>query len=535
MQEHEDLGNYLVEAIEGAKAEAEKAKVRAQALELKDALMVALANNVTFDDALMAHANMTETEALMLLESLDKEGEEILDKFEDLEARLKKEEEIEAARVTSGIEYDDEEDFLGDDNSTDLEGGRRMRYVPDPSERRLADIEFEITERKRRRRLTAIDFEGHAADFERRLADHIEELQGHIRELQESCTNNMGCAAESMEPMIEDIGTKGEIVTSKTRTMTTLLGEMKNAQVSLDNIDTSSELIYAAVTIAAVIPGIGKLVFKALKNVMKPINKGLSKVDDKATKLQNRVGNKWLASVGNVEKVIDSFNGGLVYNTVQAAHLAAALKDSECAAAIVQELSGFDVLGGLETSITAMKTYVESLATALTALSDVLQSQWWTTNSNALSAVVSKVKPIANFFKPFDPLRQAMQYTITIPWFEGPSTTKHLGNSACPSGYKKKGINNMDCFQKPNSEYEEIAIDRFRRKCSYKDLKWNGFTCLLGRYKRKSGGKKYYAFGSKCKTKSYENPWWSTRCWEKCKSGYTDFTSTCVRKSCPSG
>lgn len=160
---------------------------------------------------------------------------------------------------------------------------------------------------------------------------------------------------------------------------------------------------------------------------MKPINKGLSNVDDKATKLQNRVGNKWLVSVGNVEKLIDSFDSGAVYNTVQAAHMAAALKDSECAAAVINNLSGFDVLGGIDSAVSAVEVYVENLLTALTVLSNTLESKWWTQTSKKLSAVVSKVKPIDDFFTPFDPLRAAMQYTITIPWFEGPGSTKKLG------------------------------------------------------------------------------------------------------------
>ena len=252
---------------------------------------MALENDVSFEDALTSFGNITESEALMLLESLDEEGEDTLNQIMDREAELRMAKGIEAAQVTSGIVYDDDDD-MGYENDTETEGVRRMRYVPDPSQRRLADIEFEITERKRRRRLTAIDFEGHAMDFERRLSDHVEELQGHIRELQEACENKLDCAAEKMSPMIDDIASKGSSVTSKTRSLTTLLGEMKSAQVKLDNIDTSSELstliifvtfgetmfyrltlcsfrlwysVFAAVTIAAVIPGIGKLVFKALK------------------------------------------------------------------------------------------------------------------------------------------------------------------------------------------------------------------------------------------------------------------------------
>lgn len=252
---------------------------------------MALENDVSFEDALVSFGNITESVALMLLESLDEEGEETLNQIMEHEAEKRKAKETEAAQVTSGIVYDDD-DYMGYENDTETEGVRRMRYVPNPSQRRLADIEFEITERKRRRRLTAINFEGHAMDFERRLSDHVEELQGHIRELQEACENKLDCAAEKMSPMIDDIASKGSSVTSKTRSLTMLLGEMKSAQVKLDNIDTSSELsklrsivtfgetlfcrltlcsyrlwysVFAAVTIAAVIPGIGKLVFKALK------------------------------------------------------------------------------------------------------------------------------------------------------------------------------------------------------------------------------------------------------------------------------
>lgn len=66
----------------------------------------------------------------------------------------------------------------------------------------------------------------------------------------------------------------------------------------------------------------------------------------------------------------------------------------------------------------------------------------------------------------------------------------------------------MDCFQKPNSQYKEVAIDRFMRKCSYKDMKENAVgTCLLDKYKRSSKKKKYYCFGSKCSGSDYENPW----------------------------
>jgi len=279
-------------------------------------------------------------------------------------------------------------------------GERKLQFVRHPSRMSTEDHIQAIDNRLHRRRLARNARPRNTGGFERCLSDHIEEIQGHIRHLKLACSAGstaVRCVADSLEDLSNDLGSIGGKITTELAPLSDLLGKLDQGQDAMDKIERLGSIVVKAVGIATNIPGGVGTVFKLVDKGMKPVHKILSTVDTKATQFENTVGKLWQNSVGRIDDLISSFDSGAVYYTTQGAATVASIQDSVCATSLVNELSGANLIGGVERAVDFVKNYIELLYDALKALGSALSSTAWKVISGALESIVSAVEPVRKY------------------------------------------------------------------------------------------------------------------------------------------
>lgn len=122
----------------------------------------------------------------------------------------------------------------------------------------------------------------------------------------------------------------------------------KVVQVVFDHVENIARICLKAVGAAALIPKAGAP-FIPVADVMGKIVPVMTTVDAKFTLFMKTIGTFWSLSIGPVEMVIASFDGGIVQYATMGAEIAADVKESQCTRSLTKSLAGgVDILGGIE-------------------------------------------------------------------------------------------------------------------------------------------------------------------------------------------
>lgn len=131
--------------------------------------------------------------------------------------------------------------------------------------------------------------------------------------------------------------------------------------------------------------------------------------------------------MGRLEKVMNSFDSDVIFNVVSGAAMVASVKESKCMSSMVDHLIGGGVVDRIDQAIDHIKTYIETLVSALEALCDKIMSSAWSSAKDTLNKIMGGVSVIDVVFSPFKPLAKILTYKVTLPWFQLPRTKRSFG------------------------------------------------------------------------------------------------------------
>jgi len=277
----------------------------------------------------------------------------------------------------------------------------------------------------------------------------------------------------------------------------------------------------------------------------------LRTVDSKATQFENSVGKLWQNSVGRIDGIIGSFDSDAFYYVITGATAVATIQESACATSLIDELSGANLIGGIERAVHFVKDYINVLFNALKALKNTLESTAWKGISSILNGIVEAIEPVKKFFTPFEPLSKLIQTKVEIrPWFKLPYTISRLGWNTCDRRYHKGMLDKRTCFEDNSRDWTyHILQNKMRKTCAGGRLSthWSGECKNKGYGRHKVGWKLrcrwirkwwggYPSCSWKCDRGGYSWCYWDPfRCIVGCKGGYSGFLNTCYKNNCPRG
>ena len=364
--------------------------------QLEDKLIDA-GNNKTDVDEALKDLMMSEQEAAELLEVMGREeAEKVLESSEKPLQEMK--EQVKEAYEKSQWENPENHTHFEEIDEVDTETGhRKLQFVRHPNKMSMEDHINAIDNRLHRRRLSRNVVPKETLDFESRLSNHIEELHGHVRQLQLACAAGVTavrCIADELGNLTAALGEVSEGVNRELTPLSRLLSDLSSGQAAMDDAERVARIVFQAVGIATNIPGGIGSIFKLVKNGMHPITQVLKAVDSKATQFENSIGKLWQNSVGRIDNLIDSFDSRAVDYTVSGASAVADIQESVCMTTLINDLSGANLIGGIERSVDVVKRYIELLYSSLKALKTKLESTTWHVVSGILISIVKAVDPV---------------------------------------------------------------------------------------------------------------------------------------------
>ena len=99
----------------------------------------------------------------------------------------------------------------------------------------------------------------------------------------------------------------------------------------------------------------------------------------------------------------------------------------QCASDVVSVFAGANALKLADKSILAFRNHAETLVDAIEELNNALQSKKWRKVESFLFDVGGFISKVNDFFDPFAPVVDIVNYEVSIPWVELPYLKKKLG------------------------------------------------------------------------------------------------------------
>lgn len=154
--------------------------------------------------------------------------------------------------------------------------------------------------------------------------------------------------AENLEQISDTLSKAGAKVLRALVPFKKIMEIAKVVQIVFDHVENIARVCLKAVAAAALIPKAGAP-FIPVADVMKNIVPVMTAVDAKLTIFMKTIGTFWSLSIGPVEMVIATFDGGIVKYAAMGAEVAADVKESQCTRSLAKSFAGgVDILGGIE-------------------------------------------------------------------------------------------------------------------------------------------------------------------------------------------